>query len=363
MILEHSDDCIFMPPVIDFLGSKRLLLSFIINNVNSAVGNGRKDIADIFSGTGVVSAAFKANGYTVSANDHLATCFHLTSACLLNNQAPLFSGLAPSITGLLANPYLSVILFLNKIEAKTGGFVYRSYSPASANYLGYERRYFTETNAARIDTIRSKIAEWQSLLSPAEYSLLLSDLLRAVNSVSNVAGTYGCYLKQWKPRSLGALELKASVFISGYSDGHTVTLLNAQEAVETKKTSIIYADPPYTKRQYAAYYHVLETIVKYDEPELSGTTGLRDWKTHSSEFCYKNRAEHALERILLAADCEHFFLSYSEDGQMPHSRIIDLLATFGNVKFSELELKRYRSSNLPHKGPTVPERLYHLRKK
>ena len=35
----------------------------------------------------------------------------------------------------------------------------------------------------------------------------------------------------------------------------------------------VYADPPYTKRQYAAYYHILETIAAGDRPLISGD----DW--------------------------------------------------------------------------------------
>jgi adenine-specific DNA-methyltransferase len=346
----------------EYIGSKRLLLNFVVDNVKRAVGNAPKEIADIFSGTGVVSAAFKANGFAVSANDHLATCFNLTSAILLNHQAPTFAGLSPSITGQGACPYLAVIEYLNSLPVQSGGFVHTHFSPGSLERLGYERRYFTERNAARIDTVRAMIFQWQDLLTPQEHALLLTDLVRAVSAVSNVAGTYGCYLKQWKPRALDTLLLKPSGFVSGRSGGHSVTSLDVQQALVSKATAIVYADPPYTKRQYAAYYHVLETIVRNDSPELIGTTGLRNWETHSSEFCYKRKAEGAMERLLSATDCEHFFLSYSDDGQIPHSRLLDLLGAFGRTSFQELNLKRYRSSNLPHKGPTVAERLYHIRK-
>lgn len=101
----------------EYIGSKRLLLDFVVDNVKRAIGNAPKEIADIFSGTGVVSAAFKANGFTVSANDHLATCFNLTSAILLNHQAPSFEGLPHFVTGQGASPYLSVIDYLNSLPA------------------------------------------------------------------------------------------------------------------------------------------------------------------------------------------------------------------------------------------------------
>ena len=30
----------------------------------------------------------------------------------------------------------------------------------------------------------------------------------------------------------------------------------------------VYLDPPYTKRQYASYYHIPETIAYHDEPKV-----------------------------------------------------------------------------------------------
>lgn len=351
-----------MPLAVEYIGSKRLLLDFVMNGVKRGIGNGPKDIADIFSGTGVISATFKKNGFRVSANDHLATCYNLTAATLLNHDAPSFKGLDRNITTIAETPYLSVLKYLNTISTEKGGFIHTHYSPASQKHLGFERRYFTEINAARIDAIRSMIHEWRNALTAEETSLLITDLVRAVTTVSNVAGTYGCYLKQWKPRALGALKLTPSVFISGQLDGHTVTSVDAQQSLINTSTYAVYADPPYTKRQYAAYYHILETIVRFDNPEITGTTGLRNWKTHSSDFCYKRKAERALENLIQTANCEHFFLSYNDDGQIPHLTILELLSSFGKASFTEIELKRYRSSDRPHKGPVVLERLYHVKK-
>jgi adenine-specific DNA-methyltransferase len=349
------------PSAIEYIGSKRQLLDFIVDSVNNGVNGSPKEIADIFSGTGVVSSAFKSSGYRVFANDHLATCFNLTMASLLNNNAPSFLGLDSSITRIEKNPYLSVLKFLNDLPPVKGGFIHVNYSPESMKFIGYERRYFTEYNSAKIDAIRSKISEWEGVLTKEERSLLLSDLIKSVTAVSNVAGTYGCYLKSWKKRALNQLELKPSHFIEGIGHTHTITCLDAKEAITIADTPIVYADPPYTKRQYAAYYHILETIVRNDNPIIAGTTGLRDWKTHSSDFCYKRKAESALESLLNSTNCEHFFLSYNDDGQISHGRLNEILSSYGSTKVHELDIKRYRSSSLPHKGPTVIERLYHTK--
>ena len=346
----------------EYIGNKRNLLGFITQAIMEGSGNGKREIVDLFSGTGVVSAAFKTLGYVVTANDHLATCFNLTSAVLLNNTQPAFEGLSNVLTGTFQNDnaYQVVLDHLNNLEAKPFGFIHRNYSPASVAEVGIERRYFSEMNAKRIDTIRDTIEVWRPMLTDAEHALLISDLVRATSAVSNVAGTYGCYLKRWKARALAPLVLRPNCFIDGCQKGHVVWSMEASEAICKSKARIIYADPPYTKRQYAAYYHVLETIVLNDQPLLVGSTGLRDWEIQSSDFCYTRRAIGALEWLLQSMDCEHFFLSYNEDGQMEHNLILEVLSTFGRTSFREMPLRRYRSSTRPHKGPFVVERIYHL---
>lgn len=50
------------------------------------------------------------------------------------------------------------------------------------------------------------------------------------------------------------------------------------------KGDVLYLDPPYNSRQYCSNYHVLETIARYDNPVLSGKTGLRDSSDQKSLF-------------------------------------------------------------------------------
>jgi len=341
----------------EYLGSKRALLTFITGAI-AELAPGASEIVDLFSGTGAVSGAFKSLGYRVTANDHLSMCHALSAAVLLNEAPPPFQGLGLESRG--SGVYEEVLAQLNGLETRRGGFIYRNYSPASAEHCGVERMYFTAENAARIDTVRDEIERLKPNLSEGEYFLLLTDLVRASTAVSNVAGTYGCYLKRWKPRALDSMVLTPSQFVLGTTTRHEALCMDAEQCARTHPATIAYADPPYTKRQYAAYYHVLETIVRNDEPVLSGTTGLRAWQSESSEFCYKKHAAQALDRLVGSAKCEHFFLSYNEDGQIRHETILDVLGGHGRVSVREQVYRRYRSSALSHKGPNVVERLYCL---
>tara|TARA_B110000196_G_scaffold164928_1_gene141838 strand:- start:8205 stop:9266 length:1062 start_codon:yes stop_codon:yes gene_type:complete len=348
---------------IEFLGNKNKLLEFIFSVINEQAGDASGGFIDLFSGTSAVSIAAKKAGYTVTANDSLQLCVKFAEASLLNNKEPSFKEilkiLPVSKKNIKTNKPVEIVLnYLNSLKP-VKGFICKNYSPLSKEYSQYERMYFTEGNAGRIDSIRNKIRDWSGVLTKAEEATLIVCLIRASNRVANTAGTYGCYLKKWKKRSLDELVLVPIEVIESNVQ-HAVYNENANDLLKRVGGKVIYADPPYTKRQYAAYYHVLETIACGDEPEIDGSTGLRSWQHLSSDYCYKRKAPAAITDLVSKLDCEHFFLSYNEDGQIPHDVIIDILSKRGRVTTHEKKYKRYKSSTLSHKGNYLVERLYHL---
>src|SRR5262249_39467557 len=154
---------------------------------------------------------------------------------------------------------------LLQLSKPVRGFIWREYSPASLKRLGLERRYFTETNAAKIDGVRAKIHKWRAAgqINREEEMLLIADLLAATNRVANIAGTYGCFLAKWTPQASQSLTLRARD-LKTYSTKLEISNVEASE-VEIHEGDVVYLDPPYTKRQYASYYHILETIARGDK--------------------------------------------------------------------------------------------------
>ena len=344
---------------IEFLGSKRRLLSFLNEQIGAHSGEGQHFV-DLFCGTASVASNFRERGLRVTANDHLDLCSTMAEARLLNRGTPRLAALlaAGEITVARGeSPYDKALARLNELDPRPG-FVHRSYSPASMEGEGVTRMYFSEANAGRIDAVRDQIDSWEPLLTRGERSLLIADLVRAASAVSNTAGTYGCFLKRWKARALEPLELVPSSPPSRRGSGHAVHRGDAEDLAGTLEADVIYADPPYTKRQYGAYYHVLETIARNDTPKLTGSTGLRPWA--SSDFCHRRKAPAALEGLIGRIRARHFFLSYSADGQIPDTTIREILSPYGRLRVAEVPYPRYRSSSLKHRGPLVTERLYHL---
>ncbi len=362
---------------IEYLGNKQQLLTFLVPRIVAASREAGLEgaVADLFCGMGSVSGAFGEQGWRVHANDQLLLGATMAEAALFGAADSPFAGIAeeladapplgPKPTG---NAYERALAVLQGLEPERG-FVWRHFSPASARFEEVERRYFSEDNAGRIDAIRGRIRAWQPRLRPGEHALLLRSLVEATNAVSNIAGTYGCYLKRFKARALQQLELLPAPTRAGATGSttdvagdHRVTCADAHAIAPEVQAPVAYLDPPYTKRQYAAYYHVLETLVRDDRPPLEGSTGLRPWRAHASDWCYRRKAPRALETLLDRLPCPQVWLSYNEDGQIPHERVMAILEAQGRVQLHQVRYPRYKSSRRDHKGNTLVERLYHLRR-
>lgn len=354
---------------IRYIGSKANLLSEIESVIKKYCKNNTNLIfGDLFCGSAVVSKHFKKLGYSVIANDNLTFCTIFAKAALLINNEPQFSKLIhtneipnQSTQHLFPSTYDLVQNYLNNLPG-TKGFICNEYSPNSAKTKKFQRKYFTEKNAKKIDAVREKISEWRTnnLITDTEASLLIADLLRATNKVANIAGTYGYFLKFWDPRTQKNLILQKSEIIPS-TKHHQIYLENANELIKKIKCDILYLDPPYTWRHYGAYYHLLETIAKWDKPKLEGLSGLRSWEDSKSRYCYRNEAANALSELIENSNAKHIFLSYNNDGLISHEQLCKILSVIGEPFVHEVKYRRYKSNN-ETKENVVTERIYYVKK-
>ena len=103
-----------------------------------------------------------------------------------------------------------------------------------------------------------KVWRAEEVATRDESDLLLHDLILAVNRVANIAGTYGYDRSTWNKQALRSIELLPSEFPATRTD-HAVLQSPVELLAERINADLCYLDPPYTKRQYAGNYHVLET--------------------------------------------------------------------------------------------------------
>ncbi len=339
----------------EYLGNKAGLGHEIVQIATRLIDPGTH-VTDLFAGTASVSMAFAKAGFGVTANDILPLSTTWSRARLLGAQAT-FDGLTAVLGPLGRDPLKTVVASLRTLPG-VDGWVTANYSPMSVETAGVARSYITTSNAQKIDAIRHQLREWRPLLTEVEYAVLMTSLLEAITAVSNIAGTYGCYLKKWKESALQPLTLLPFRDTAPTAGEHRVVTSDAEQLASSVTSDLAYADPPYTKRQYAAYYHLLNTIASDAEPTLSGSTGLPDWHPLASDWCYKRKASQALERLAANCAARILILSYSSDGHIPDEVIREVLGRYGIVRVYEFERRRYRSSRLEHKASTVFERIY-----
>lgn len=328
-----------------YIGSKARLADAILDVIGDP-SNESSRFVDAFCGTGIVSKAAALRGWNVLGNDSLLSSTYLTDAALLCGDELDFTKVGS---------YKTAIAELNNLEP-TEGFIWRTYSPASANFGPYERRYFTERNAGKIDAARDQISLWHEggLIGTRENELLIADLLEASNDVANIAGTYGCFLKKWTQQSQGNLAIKERNLLHRRVEHKTI--VGDVFEVSTERRDVVYLDPPYTKRQYASYYHIPETIAYHDEPRVEGVAGLRPWRHNASPFCYKTKALQAIFDCIDGMSAEHVYLSYSSQGHVELNELMACLPKLGNVRLHSLgEIGRYRPNRVAASKDAVVE--------
>ena len=296
---------------------------------------------DAFAGTGAVASVAADRGWRVRINDMLLSATTIATSRLMSSCEARFAKLGG---------YANTCEMLNNAPA-ANGYYWQVYSPASCNFCDIERRYFTEENAKRIDGARNQIVDWyeNKKINDGEKSLLYATLINAMNSVANIAGTYGCFISHWTSQAKGVLEI-SPLSLRTQKVEYSASNLDVMN-VETSQNDVVYLDPPYTKRQYASYYHIIETLVQEDNPIVSGIAGLRPWKDKASVFCYKTKALEALVALVASLKAKRVLLSYSDEGHVKLNDLSDRLSSLGSVQIVDLgEIGRYRPNRTAGAG-------------
>ena len=330
-----------------YYGNKTKLLPFIEQVVKNTGINGTSNFVDLFSGTCSVGRHFKRMGYTVIANDNLEFSYALSKTFIELNEQPTFTKLKRE---LCVTDSQEIFDYLNNNQNLTEGFIFKNYCPNGG------RMYFTDINALKIDTHRTLFHEWKKsdIVSELEYYYLITSLMRAINLISNVSGTYAAYLKTWDKRALNPLTLQQVEIIESKNQNKAYKQ-DANELVKEISPDILYLDPPYNSRQYASNYFLLELIAEgwFDkEPEIYGETGMRKYDHQKSDYASKSKALNALEDLILnSAKSKCVLLSYSNEGIIPTETIEQTLKKIGKLNVHCEDHKRYQSINQTKNAP------------
>ncbi|MBX9706188.1 MAG: DNA adenine methylase [Gammaproteobacteria bacterium] len=352
-----------------YVGCKQRLLSFIHEAIKEYNITGNV-FCDLFSGTGTVGQYFKTQGYKIISNDLLYASYIMQQAKIGINKMPRFEKVANALD--LDRPYQecyveSIVDYLNQ-QKGIEGFIYEHFSLGGTQYKAIQRLYYSDENAKKIDDIRSSLSMWRllGLLNKDEFSILLYALLNQASRCANTTGTMSSFLKSYSRPALREIKLQVPD-ITESDQLHTVfhedgaALINKLETVD-----ILYLDPPYTATQYAASYHLLETIARWDYPAVQGISGRRnDTAAFRSALSSKRNALEALAVIVASGRYRHLIMSYSSDGIIPHEALMELFQRYGTVSVKRQLMRRYNTMALDdsrlNSNKVVEERLYYLK--
>ncbi|MDR3331433.1 MAG: Dam family site-specific DNA-(adenine-N6)-methyltransferase [Synergistaceae bacterium] len=340
-----------------YIGGKSHLLGDIEAVISENTTRRESVFCDIFSGTGSVARHFKPR-YEVHSNDILHFSYVIQKATIENNRRPTFSRLAQ--IGIV-----DPIKFLEEADIAQPG---QSFFFVADNYAPNEhcdRMYISKRNAVRVDFIRNTIEAWNEsgLIDEIEYYYLLASLIEGVPYVSNITGTYGAYLKKWDKRALKAFEMARLDVVDNGRANHSYNT-DANKLIRELEGDILYIDPPYNSRQYAPNYHLLETISRYDYPEVRGVTGIRPYDDAKSAFCVKSEVLEVFDDLIAKAKFANIVLSYSTDGLMTSEQIETVLKRHGaeqSCKRYDIPYRKYKSK-ITDETKTVREYLFYVRK-
>ena len=203
--------------------------------------------------------------------------------------------------------------------------------------------YLSEKNAFKVDLIRQSLDIWlqAELIDHDGWLYILASLINAIPSFSNIAGTYGAYLKHWDQRALKPLFLLDTPPIDSELR-HEAFNVNGAQLLRDIEGDVLYIDPPYNGRQYSSNYHLLETVARYDSPTLKGKTGTRADGLGTSEFCKRTYVAGAFKEVLSNSRFRSVIISYSSDGILGEDELLEIVWGFARPKSLVFEKIPYR---------------------
>ena len=296
-------------PPTRFMGSKQKLLHEVWAVASQF---GAETITDLFSGSGIVSYMFKAQGKTVLSNDYMAMSATFSKAMVENNTVTLSSRTAEEL--LLA-------------QKESDHFVART----------FQGLYYTDEENDLIDTLRTNIAH---LRNPYERAIAMTALIRAcIKKRPRGIFTYTGHRyddgrkdlqKTLEEQFLEAVELvNAAVFDNGrasrarWGDAMTVRI----------PSDLVYMDPPYysplSDNEYVRRYHFVEGLARnWEGVEIQEHTLTKKFKSYPTPFSTRLGAAEAFDRLFRKFAKSVLVVSYSSNSLPTQEEMLALMAKY-----------------------------------
>jgi|UniRef100_A0A6C0DET9 adenine-specific DNA-methyltransferase len=304
---------------IKYIGSKNTIVPTIVSTIQAHCLTGSSPrIIDVFTGTTRVAQAFRSQGWNVQTSDISWASEPYAHAFMIRTQA---SG--SRIGDLLKG--------LNAVEPQED-WITRNYCDVSGVTGGIVRMWKPE-NGRKADAIRNKIGELYDTgaITHHEMMILIACLIFALDKVDNSVGIQQAYLKTWCKRSHNPLILEDLPFYDGPPGTHVI---GNCLSVPYTAADIAYLDPPYSEHSYSTYYHIWDSITKWDKPDVNLTTNRRSDRVSKSndfdssmvsEWNKKSTALGAFLDICRKLPVKWIIISYNDESLVPIDTLVEAL--------------------------------------
>ncbi len=308
-----------------YIGSKHKLIEWIFSIIDKECeGN---SFADVFAGTGIVAAIAAKHFKKIIINDFLYSNYVIYQAFLGNTEWD-------------KNKINNILKDYNNIYGEDLEDNYFSKS--------FGGKYFSQNSSKIIGFIRENIEKNKNNLTNREYYILIASLLYTVDKIANTVGHYDAYFKKASINDDFFMKPIDPISVDEVSIFREDTNL----LVKKIKADIVYIDPPYNSRQYSRFYHVLETLTKWDKPKLHGVA-LKPDPENMSDYC-RESAKNRFSELIRDIDARYLVVSYNNtyDSKSNSSRnkitlheIEKILQAKGKTKVFEKKYRHFNAGN------------------
>lgn len=310
---------------IRYMGNKNKLLPFIIPAIKSITKRG-DTICDLMGGTCSIGYALK-NRNRIITNDIQYYSYIIGKALIENNEIKISSD----------DGIIDIVEKMN--TNKKYNFFVKNFTDT----------YFSGPQCKEIDDIRFAI---DSLSNEYKKDVYLVCLMYAMSKCESTTGHFAQYLPKDHKRVIPLRKKKiVDEFLSKCDDFEKIIFskynnksfnLDYREFFKTKDfedVDCFYIDTPYTGEQYSRFYHVLETICKYDNPELEFKGKYRKDR-YMSDFSLRAKVKDEFKYMLkfLSDNNKKVVLSYSNKALIPVDELEFIISKiFKHVKLNKVE--------------------------
>lgn len=318
---------------VKYIGSKASLVPYILKCIEDNIPKDEiRSVIDVFTGTTRVAQAFKAQGWKVQTSD-------------LSWASSSYSGTWIGNAG--SNKHLETkIKELNTLSGHRG-WLTKNYCDTSGASDGIVR-VWQPKNGRRADSIREQIELWHlsSRISQWEKDTLITSLILALDKVDNTVGVQQAYLKDWCTRSHNDLKLELPPEIPGVQGSH---LSGDCLKIAYESADLAYLDPPYSSHSYATYYHIWDSIARWDKPEVGLNTNRRVDRisghdsydaSMSSDWNSKKAALSAFEKLIARLPVKWVLISYNNESLISVDKLQEIFKKYKRVIVTEIDYKR-----------------------